>query len=83
MLHNRISGLPILGALASAAFAACTGAAPQDAGPSGHVAVHVAPLALPGISDATYTLEVVAGSQTVWAKTVTSSAYGDGAGSIS
>ncbi|TNF28700.1 MAG: hypothetical protein EP329_17360 [Deltaproteobacteria bacterium] len=82
-MRNFVSRGHWVGWVASTAIVACTGADPGDAGPTGHVAVNVAPLSLPGISDATYTLEVVAGAQTVWTKAVTSSAYGDGAGSLS
>jgi len=63
-------------------LAACDAETVADA-PESRVAIDVAPLSLPGIDDATYTLTVIAGSDTVWSQTVTSSAYGDGAGSVS
>ncbi|TNF28934.1 MAG: hypothetical protein EP329_16905 [Deltaproteobacteria bacterium] len=47
------------------------------------MAIDVAPLSLPGLSDVEYTLTVVANGATVWTKTLRSSAYGDGAGAIS
>jgi len=48
------------------------------------VAITVAPLELPGISDASYALTVTnSADEVVWTRTVTSSAYGDGAGSLS
>jgi|GEM_PF-2638808 len=52
--------------------------------PGARVAVEIAPLSLPGISDATYTLALTnLGGQAVWTRTITSGAYGDGAGSAS
>jgi len=51
--------------------------------PTGRVAVAVAPLSLPGIVDADYTLTVDNGSETVWTRDLSSSGYGDGAGSLS
>ncbi|TNF38080.1 MAG: hypothetical protein EP329_01460 [Deltaproteobacteria bacterium] len=52
--------------------------------PGPQVAIQVAPLSLDGISDATYTLTVLNGNgETVWSRQVTSTAYGDGAGSVS
>jgi len=59
---------------------ACTGELPD--GP--RVAIEVAPLTLTGIAEATYTLSVVNDSgDVVWSRQVTSSRYGDGAGSVS
>jgi len=58
--------------------------AEAPAGPEGRVAISVAPLSLPGVSDATYTLTVDNGDgDLVWTRQITSSAYGDGAGSVS
>jgi hypothetical protein len=55
------------------------------AGPTGPgVAISVAPLSLPGVSDATYTLTVTNdGGDVVMTRSLTSSAYGAGDGSIS
>ena len=66
-------------------LAACAGAeSPID---GGRVAVSVAPLSLPGVTDAEYTVTVRdapnGGGEVVWTKDVTSSAYGDGGGSLS
>ncbi|TNF31788.1 MAG: hypothetical protein EP329_11825 [Deltaproteobacteria bacterium] len=71
-----------LATLAAAALFACTQAG-TDA-PGGHVGVEVAPLSLAGLSDVAYTLSVKNGSgETVWTRSVRSTAYGDGAGSLS
>ncbi|TNF34193.1 MAG: hypothetical protein EP329_07500, partial [Deltaproteobacteria bacterium] len=51
--------------------------------PGARVAVAVAPLDLPGLTDARYTLSVVADGEVVWTRTLDSSAYGDGSGSLS
>ncbi|TNF34166.1 MAG: hypothetical protein EP329_07520, partial [Deltaproteobacteria bacterium] len=68
----------------AAALAIVSGCAEAPTGPTGHVAIAVAPLSLPGVSDAVYTLTVENGaSELVWSKQLASSAYGDGAGSIS
>jgi len=64
------------------ALPACLGE-PETADAGGNVAVRVAPLELPGITDARYTLTVVADGQQVWTRTLDSSAYGDGSGSLS
>ncbi|PKN56883.1 MAG: hypothetical protein CVU56_13645, partial [Deltaproteobacteria bacterium HGW-Deltaproteobacteria-14] len=64
-----------------AALGACAGE--PLAPPGGRVAIAVAPLELPGVTDVRYTLTVVADGQTVWTKTLDSSAYGDGGGSLS
>jgi len=64
------------------ALAACS-AAPDDV-PGARVAIAVAPLSLDGIGDAEYVVTVQNGSlETVWTKTLRSSAYGDGAGDVS
>jgi len=48
------------------------------------VSVAIAPLALPGVGDAVWDLEVVnGGSEVVWQRRITSSGYGDGAGAAS
>jgi len=64
------------------ALSACADA-PTPSSEGGRVAVAVAPLDLPGVTDVRYTLTVVAGGQTVWTRTLDSSAYGDGSGSLS
>ncbi|TNF36354.1 MAG: hypothetical protein EP329_05315, partial [Deltaproteobacteria bacterium] len=62
--------------------AGCVAAEGPEAG--GRVAISVAPLSLTGLTDATYTITVTnSAAETVWSRTVTSSSYGDGAGSIS
>jgi len=73
----------LLAATTCVAFASgCAGA--TDDGPTGRIDVAVAPLSLPGVSDAVYTLTVTnGGGDTVWSKQLSSSSYGDGAGSIS
>ena len=51
---------------------------------AGNVAIDIAPLDLPGVDDATYTLTVENESgDVVWSRQITSSSYGDGAGSLS
>jgi len=73
--------------LAGATLLGCAGE-PQS--PTGRVAIDVAPLSLAGITDATYVLTVynapggaAGGGEVVWARTLTSQRYGDGAGSLS
>jgi|GEM_PF-711674 len=65
---------------------ACLETSP-DAGPRGRVAVDVAPLSLASITDARYRVTVRnapnSGGEVVWDKVLTSSAYGDGGGSLS
>ncbi|PKN59528.1 MAG: hypothetical protein CVU56_00445 [Deltaproteobacteria bacterium HGW-Deltaproteobacteria-14] len=64
-----------------AALSACLGV-PDD--PPGRLAITVAPLALPGVTDATYTLSVDNGAgDLVWTRTVRSTDFGDGAGALS
>ncbi|PKN54204.1 MAG: hypothetical protein CVU56_27795 [Deltaproteobacteria bacterium HGW-Deltaproteobacteria-14] len=76
------------GALALAStlvFGCASGDAPV--GPRGRVAIAVAPLNLSGITDADYTITVSngpgGGGEVVWTKALSSSRYGDGAGSLS
>jgi len=71
------------GALAAPLVMSCVG--PTSAGdPADGVAITVAPLTLPGITDATYTLTVTNDSgEVVVTRTLTSSAYGSGDGSLS
>ena len=72
-------GLAVVGA-AVAAAAGCTVDAPGGA----QVAVSVAPLTLPGITDARFTLSVTNGlGQTVMTRTLDSVGYGAGDGSVS
>jgi hypothetical protein len=56
-------------------------AEPPPGGPS--VAIAVAPLDLPGVTNASWRLTVSTASDTVWTRDVTSRAFGDGAGSLS
>ena len=51
--------------------------------PGGRVVIDVAPLTLPGITDATYLLTVNSPAGTVWSRSVSSTAYGDGSGAVS
>ena len=61
---------------------ACAGSG-ADA-PGGHLAIAVAPLALADLSDVTYVLTVKNGhAEVVWTRGLRSTAYGDGAGSLS
>jgi hypothetical protein len=76
----------IAGSLAVyATLAGCIGAGPTP--PRGRVAIAVAPLSLPGVVDADYTLTVTnaagGAGETVWTKALSSRGYGDGAGSLS
>ncbi|HRE88285.1 MAG TPA: fibrinogen-like YCDxxxxGGGW domain-containing protein [Myxococcota bacterium] len=54
-----------------------------DGGPFGRVSVEVSPLALTGITGATYTVTVANTAGPVWSRTVTSGQYGDGQGALS
>ncbi len=56
----------------------CGQAAPSTT----NVAIEVAPLELPGITNARYTVTVTAGGDTVWSKAIDADRYGDGAGSL-
>ena len=73
-----------LSLITSVAVGAC---AVQPSTPRGSVAIEVAPLDLPGIVDADYTIAVTNGSagggENVWTRDVSSQAYGDGGGSVS
>ncbi|PKN58968.1 MAG: hypothetical protein CVU56_03225 [Deltaproteobacteria bacterium HGW-Deltaproteobacteria-14] len=61
-----------------------TGCAEDAVGPAGRVAISVAPLSYPGVTNATYTLEVRnAGDDVVFTRTVDSRGYGSGDGSAS
>jgi len=70
---------------------ALTGCLDADAGPdrgnTGQLAIDVAPLSLSGLTNARYTITVRnaagGGGEIVWARTLDSTAYGDGAGSLS
>jgi|GEM_PF-1398206 len=51
---------------------------------AGEVAIHIAPLTLGSVDDATWRLTVAnAGGDPVWTRDITADAYGDGAGSVS
>ncbi|MCA9517516.1 MAG: hypothetical protein KC635_21395, partial [Myxococcales bacterium] len=69
------------------AVSACLSAACAEGGVPAEapgVAISVAPLSLPGVTDATYTLTVANHhGDTVIARQLTASVYGDGAGSLS
>ncbi|PKN55681.1 MAG: hypothetical protein CVU56_20105 [Deltaproteobacteria bacterium HGW-Deltaproteobacteria-14] len=68
---------------ALAALAACAGEG-GAVGPSGRVAIAVAPLSLTGVTDARFQIEVHnGGGRLVWSKELLSSAYGPGDGSLS
>ncbi|PKN56828.1 MAG: hypothetical protein CVU56_13995 [Deltaproteobacteria bacterium HGW-Deltaproteobacteria-14] len=72
-----------MAALAAFGVAGCVAPAVGDDG-GARVAIDVAPLTLDDISNATYTLTVLNGAGAlVWSRQVTSSAYGDGGGSVS
>ena len=60
-------------------LAACAG--PGDAGlPAGRMVITVAPLELPGVTDASYTVSVASAAGPVWSRTLTSSQYGAAGG---
>jgi len=61
------------------AYAACAG----EAGPGPGVAIDVAALELPGVTDASWRLTVSAAGATVWTRDLSSRGYGDGGGSLS
>jgi len=77
----------IAAAILATALAACSGEPEPDGtgevdGPA--VAIDIAALNLEGVGDAVWDLEVVNGaSAVVWQRRITSSGYGDGAGSAS
>jgi|GEM_PF-1926812 len=66
--------------VATASWTACDA---QSDAEGGRLVIAVAPLELPGLVDATYTLAVTSPDGVVWTKTVTSSQYGDGSGAVS
>jgi|GEM_PF-925277 len=69
--------------LAAALFLFACAEAP-DGGPGGRIALSVAPLSYPGVTNATYTLEVRNKSgQTVFTRALDSLGYGGGDGSLS
>ncbi|MCB9731974.1 MAG: hypothetical protein H6745_04995 [Deltaproteobacteria bacterium] len=83
---RRRASLPLAAALAFVALApaSCADGGSPTAAPAGSsLRVEVAPLSLPDVGDARYTLTVANSSGTVWSRTITSSAYGDGAGALS
>jgi len=56
---------------------------PPDTAPAGRLAVDVAPLGLDGVEDAFWDVAVTSGTgQTVWQARLSSTRYGDGAGSL-
>jgi len=64
----------------------CSARTPAPDKPGARVAIAVAPLDLPAVADATYTVTVKNGAdpaETVWTRELTSSGYGDGSGAIS
>jgi len=75
----------LLSAVVAIALVLGASACVRDEAPRGpEVAVSVAALDLPGVSNAVYTLEVQNGSdEVVWTRTIDSDGYGDGAGSAS
>jgi hypothetical protein len=83
MAHRRLA--PRLCFLAAALLClACGEDASTSREPSARVAIEVRPLTLTGIADASYTISVVNDDdEPVWATTITSVQFGDGAGSLS
>ncbi|TNF33522.1 MAG: LamG domain-containing protein [Deltaproteobacteria bacterium] len=80
MRHFCTAHTLLLAALGVAS--ACDGG--SSAPPADRVAVEIAPLALPGIGDARWSLTVANGSgETVWTRELTADQHGDGAGSVS
>ncbi|TNF24959.1 MAG: hypothetical protein EP329_23905 [Deltaproteobacteria bacterium] len=77
--------LPTLLVAATLALAACKAPAPDARGFDGPgLALTIAPLDLPGVTDARYQIRVAnSAAETVWEREVLSSAYGDGGGSVS
>jgi len=76
---------PLAIAAVAALWAACGSSAPDAPPPydGPAVAIAVAPLSLPGVTNARYTLTVANDAdETVWTKTLESVDYGDGAGSL-
>jgi len=70
----------LLGVVLAGASWSCA-AAPEEA--TGSVAVEVAPLTLPGVTNVRYTITVKAGAETVWTRALDSAAYGSGDGDLS
>ena len=81
----RVASLLAATSLAAVALTACSEA--STPGPRGQVAITVSPLSLAGITEATYTVTVTnasaGGGEVVWSRALTSTRYGDGAGSLS
>jgi len=71
--------------LALTLAAGCTPAPPEGVAVDGpRVAIAVAPLTLPGVTNARYTLTVVnSGDDVVWTRAIDARDYGDGQGSLS
>jgi len=71
----------------SVSVATLLGGCVESPSPSGRLAVAVAPLSLPGITDADYVLTVTngaaGGGQQVWTRALSSQGYGSGDGSAS
>ena len=63
---------------------AVSGCLEPPSAPGGQLVIAVAPLQLPGLTDARYTVTVTnAAAAVVWSRSLTSTRYGDGAGSLS
>jgi len=63
----------------------CAGGAPETPRSAENVAITVAPLDLPGVTNASWRLTVTNGAatpETVWTRTIDADGYGDGAGSV-
>lgn len=74
----------LLGVLALATLAACSGSAPPPAPAGPALDVRIAALSLTGVADVVWDLEVVNGlGAPVWQRRITSTGHGDGAGSAS
>jgi|GEM_PF-1211667 len=80
---GRLTGLGTLCLLSIGAWGACVGdTAPGERG--GHIAIDVAALSLDGVGDVVWDIQVDnAAGDVVWQRRVTSSGYGDSAGSAS
>jgi hypothetical protein len=73
---------PLLVSSSVLGLVGCLETAPSSTGPE--VAINVAPLELPGVTEASYTITVEAAGEVVWTRTnVLSSDYGDGKGALS
>ncbi len=75
--------LPVHGVLVSLLLPVIACDSALAPAPGGRVVIEVAPLTLPGITDATYLLTVSSPAGTVWSRSVSSTAYGDGSGAVS